>query len=63
MVSKLFTIVCFGILLYAIAIALGFVGGIANLSLQGLEPVFGHMDLGILDAVFDAASDFVRGIL
>ena len=60
MVEKLFAIVCFGILLYAIAIALGFVGGIGNLALEGLEPVLGRMDVG---NVFDAASDLVRGLL
>jgi len=63
MVEKLFALVCAGILLCAIAVALGFVGGIANLAIQGLEPVFGHMDFGILEEVLDTASDFVRGLL
>ena len=63
MVSKLFSMVCFGFMLCAIAVALLFVGGIGNIMLQGLEPVFGHVDLGILDGVLDTASNFVRGIL
>jgi len=63
MAAKLFALVCFGILLYAIAIALGFVGGIGNLAVEGLEPVLGHMDFGTLGDILDVASDFVRGLL
>jgi len=61
MVAKLFAIVSFGILLCAIAIAL-FAAGVGNL-MEGLEPVMGSMDFGILEGILDAASDLVRGLL
>ena len=61
MAAKLFVLVSFGILLCAIAVAL-FAGGIGNM-LQGLEPVLGHMDVGILEGILDAASDLARGLL
>ncbi len=55
--SKLFALVCFAILLYAIAIALG-VGGIGNLALEELKPITG----GISVDIFEPISDFFRAI-
>jgi hypothetical protein len=57
--SKLFVLVCFAILLYAILITIG-VASIGNLALEGLEPVVGSgMSIDILEPI----SEFLRAIL
>ena len=57
--SKIYALVCFGLLLYAIAIALG-VGGLGNMTLDIFEPITGS-DMSI--DIFEPISDLLEVVL